>query len=162
MTVYRQNPPWNLGCLNSHLLNGTWNRFWPPFPRVQEGGTGSSLKTFMPSKSCAPQAARVPAGKQGEEPEQRECQGGLRVPALFLHLIHLAGLIAAAGWPGPGPETRCRREESSQLAEQRPKSCEQLVGSGWVPSACSEPGWGRQAIFPPVHQGCKPGMTDSI
>lgn len=35
-----------------------------------------------------------------------------------------------------------------------PKSCEQVVGSGWVPWTCSESGWGRQAHFPSVHQAC--------
>lgn len=36
-----------------------------------------------------------------------------------------------------------------------PKSCEQVVGSGWVPSVLSEPEWGRQAYFPSEHQRSK-------
>lgn len=35
---------------------------------------------------------------------------------------------------------------------QIPKSCEQVVVSGWVPSAFREPEWGRQAHSPPASE----------
>lgn len=70
-TVMDNSLQTNLEYLDFSLLNVIWNRSLayiqasvsPLLP--QEGCPGSPPKSFMPSKSCAPQAARQPEFLQG-------------------------------------------------------------------------------------------------
>lgn len=117
----------------------------------------------------APQAAGQPGFLRGRVGRslvfsKGNARIGARVPALSLHLTHLAARTAAGvAWA----QARDQMQESGIVSAGRterkntglPKSCEQVVGSGWVPRACSEPGWGRRVRFPSVHQGCE--MTES-
>lgn len=69
--------------LDSSILSMTWNRY-PAYIQAsvstilsQEGRTSSSLKAFMPSKFCAPQAARQPGFLQGREEQSLMLSKGM-------------------------------------------------------------------------------------